>query len=118
MVFADRKQGKHHWRRVVDNPDRFETDLRTRLGVTPTEFDEVVEKITHYRDKFVAHLDDERAMILPQLEVARKAVLFLDERLAQQLADEWRGLPAAAEQRASEQAENVYAEAVLAARRL
>jgi hypothetical protein len=118
MLFGDRKHGKHHWRRVVDNPDVFETDLRTRLGVTPAEFDEVVEKITHYRDKFLAHRDEEQTMILPQLEIARKAVLFLDEHLAQQLADEWRGLPAAAEQRASEQDENVYAEAVDAARRL
>jgi hypothetical protein len=29
-LFADLK-GKHHWRRVVDNPDRFETDLRATL---------------------------------------------------------------------------------------
>ena len=26
-LFADRKNGKHHWRRVVENPDRFEADL-------------------------------------------------------------------------------------------
>ena len=61
--------------------------------------------------------------VLTQISAATKALQavaleLLDEHLAQQLADEWRGLPAAAEQRASEQAENVYAEAVDAARRL
>jgi hypothetical protein len=101
---------------VVDNPDRFEPHVYTRLGVTPAEFDVVVEKIAHYRDKFVLHLEEGRTMLLPALEVARRAVLFLDERLAQQLTDEWRGLPTAAEQPASLHAENVYADAPRATR--
>ena len=118
-LFAD-KDGKHHWRRVVDNPDCFETDLYATLGVTDTEFETQVEAIRHYRDKFVAHLDQERTMFLPTLEVARKAIVFLHERLVQQAPsqEDWRGLPASAEQfervftQASEQAKRVYDEAL------
>ena len=76
-LFADR-EGKHHWRRVVKNPDRFEADLYT------DEFTSMIAKIKHYRDKFVAHLDQERTMLLPALDVARGAIVFLHERLVQQ----------------------------------
>ena len=38
----------------------------------------MIAKIKHYRrDKFVAHLDEERTMLLPELEVARRAIVFL-----------------------------------------
>ena len=124
-LFADRK-GKHHWRRVVENPDRFEADLYTTLGVTADAFTTLITKIKDYRDRFVAHLDEDRMMLLPELEVARTAIVFLHQRLAQMIAslEEWPDLPASAEelafvyQRASQQAETVYAEAVRAARRL
>jgi hypothetical protein len=118
-LFADRK---HHWRRVVDDPQRFEADLYQTVGVTPAEFAAAVEKITRYRDKFVAHLDNDRTMILPALEEARKAVVFLHERLGQQVAnrDEWRGLPHSPKElegvftRATQQAESVYDDALRA----
>jgi hypothetical protein len=116
-LFADYKS-EHHWHRVVDDKARFKKDLYTTPGIRGAEFTKTIKEVKHYRDKFVAHLDEERTMFLPALEVARKAVLFLDEHLAQQLADEWRGLPALAERRASEQAKSVYDEAVRAAQRL
>jgi hypothetical protein len=73
-LFAD-YDGKHHWHRVVDEDDRarFKRDLFTALG-RGAEFNQAIEEVKHYRDKFVAHLDEERTMLLPALEVARKAV--------------------------------------------
>jgi hypothetical protein len=119
-LFVD-YEGEHHWHRVVADRAlraRFKKDLYKTLGVRGDEFTSTINEVKHYRDKFVAHLDEERTMLLPAMELARKAVLFLDERLAPQLPDEWRGLPASAEQRASQQAESVYVEALRATPRL
>jgi hypothetical protein len=118
-LFADRR-GEHHWRRVIDEPDRFAADLYTSLGVTTDEFTTLITNIKLYRDKFVAHLDQERTMLLPSLEVARKAIAFLHERLAQQARSygDWQGLPTTAEQldrsstQAFQEAQSVYAEAL------
>jgi hypothetical protein len=119
-LFADRKNGKHHWRRVVENPDRFEADLYPTLGVTAAEFTTLITNIKDYRDKFVAHLDEERTMLLPALETAKKSIAFLHQRLAQEarIYEHWQGLPTTAEQldrvfkRALEEAQIVYAEAL------
>jgi hypothetical protein len=121
-LFAD-YDGEHHWHRVVGDSDRacFGKDLHAVVG--RAEFNKTKNKVDRYRNKFVAHLDNERMMKkLPELEVARKAVVFLHERLAQQIANraELRGLPASPEElemifkRATEQAESVYADALLA----
>jgi hypothetical protein len=122
-LFADRDRngwGKHHWRRVVENPDRFEADLYATPGVTADAFTTLTKKIKDYRDQFVAHLDEERTMLLPELEVARRAIVFLHQRLAQEARsyEDWRGLPTTAEQldqgfaQACREAQSVYAEAL------
>jgi hypothetical protein len=119
-LFADRDNGKHHWRRVVENPDRFEADLYTTLGVTADGFTALIRNIKHYRDRFVAHLDEERTMLLPALEVARGAIDFLHQRLAQEVRsyEDWQGLPTTAEQlergftQAFQETQSVYAEAL------
>jgi hypothetical protein len=118
-LFADRK-GEHHWRRVVGEHSRFEAELHAALGVTPAEFNDQITKIKHYRDKFVAHLDQERTMFLPALEVARKAIVFLHERLAQHAPgrEDWQGLRISAKQldqgftQAYREAQSVYAQAL------
>jgi hypothetical protein len=116
-LFADRN-GKHHWRRVVDNPDRFEADLYTTLGVTAETFAELVKKANNYRDKFVAHLDEERVMLLPALEMAKGAVVFLHGRLVQQGCGDWLDLPTSTDElergfaQASTEAQSVYGDAL------
>jgi hypothetical protein len=122
-LFADRNRddwGKHHWRRVVENPDRFEADLYRTLGVTADAFAELIKNMKAYRDQFVAHLDEKREMLLPALEKAKKSIAFLHERLVQQ-ADghgDWSGLPTSPEQleqgftHACREARSVYAEAL------
>jgi hypothetical protein len=84
-LFVDHKDkhhwGKHLWRRVVAEPDRFEADLYATVGLTADEFTALINKTKGYRDKFVAHLDDGRIMHRPILEQQQKAVEFLFERL-------------------------------------
>lgn len=115
------KLGEHHWRRVVAEPDRFETELYTALAVTADEFADLIAQVKGYRDGFVAHRDEERMARLPKLELPKKAVAFLHEQLAGETSREgWleRGLPTTAEQlderyaQASREAQSVYAEAL------
>jgi hypothetical protein len=121
-LFAD-YDGEHHWRRVVDDPNRrFKTDLCTTLGVTAAEFAKLIAEVKNYRNKFVAHLDEERTMRFPMMAQPMKAVEFLFERLAREarsLEDWQRGsLPTTVAQldwvymQAFQQAQTVYAEAI------
>jgi hypothetical protein len=98
-LFADRK-GKHHWRRVIDEPDRFEADLCTTLSITIAEFAKLITQVRRYRDSFVAHLDNERTMRLPTLELPKRSIAFLHERLPQEARsyEDWDGLPTTAEE--------------------
>jgi hypothetical protein len=124
-LFADRDRngwGKHHWRRVVNEPDRFEEDLCTTLGVTAAQFDDLIAKVKDYRNTFVAHRDEDRMAHLPMLELPKKAIAFLHERLAREAPSlqDWqcRGLPTTAEQldfvftQAFQDAQSVYADAL------
>jgi hypothetical protein len=123
-LFTDRRGkdwGKHHWRRVVAEPARFEAKLYTTLGVTAAEFDDLIAPVRKYRDKFVAHLDEVRVMDWPSLEQPMKAVEFLFERLAREAHshhENWRRLrlPTTVadlnwiHEQAFQQAHSVYAE--------
>lgn len=83
-LFADGR-GEHHWHRVIDSDehDRFQADLHQTLSVTPDDFAKLVESVKRYRDKFVAHLDEERIMRPPNLEPAKKSIVFLYGRLVE-----------------------------------
>jgi hypothetical protein len=71
-----KKLGKHHWRRVVSDPNGFEIRLLAQLSTDAEGFAALIAKMRGYRDKFVAHLDNERIMYLPELEAAHIAVTF------------------------------------------
>ncbi|MGA7675969.1 MAG: hypothetical protein WCA78_13105 [Rhizomicrobium sp.] len=45
--------------------------------MTQNEFDSFVMKMRSYRDRFVAHLDDERTMVIPELEATKTSISFL-----------------------------------------
>jgi hypothetical protein len=78
-----KRVGKHHWRRVASNPDDFETRLHAQLSTDSAGFTEVIRKIRDYRDRFVAHLDDELKMFPPELDTARKAVTFYHRHIVE-----------------------------------
>jgi len=75
-VFADRN-GKHHWRRIVPKPDKFLPSLYTGIAISENEFKQQLLVVKTYRDKFVAHLDDERKMNIPQLQIVIDSTIFL-----------------------------------------
>ncbi len=46
------------------------------IGETEEQFESYVKEIRHYRDKFLAHLDDDLVMQIPMLDSAKLAVEF------------------------------------------
>ncbi|KLU23125.1 hypothetical protein EOS_27300 [Caballeronia mineralivorans PML1(12)] len=75
-VFADKK-GKHHWTKVVQDKAAFMAGLLAKLGVEEVAWSAYVEEMRFLRDKFIAHLDDEQVMTLPQLDMAKMSAVYL-----------------------------------------
>jgi hypothetical protein len=105
-LFAKERGSKHHWHRVIDDRDRFEADLYATLNVTADEFADLTDKAKHYRDKFVAHRDEERIMRPPNLDLPKKSAVFLYERLVPHATAK------ELEQDFFQKAQTVYAEAL------
>jgi hypothetical protein len=84
-LFVDSK-GKHHFAKALADPEEFEQNLLKRLDITDAQFDEYAESFKTYRDKFIAHLDDENVMNIPDMKIARRSTKFLYGRLLQQEA--------------------------------
>lgn len=79
-LFADRR-GQHHWSLAVSNPDAFITGLHSRLRTSESGFIAYIKTVTHYRNKFVAHLDEEKTMHIPRLRAARTSAAYLYDHL-------------------------------------
>lgn len=77
-LYGDRS-GKHHWRKVVTDPDTFFAGLLTCLDLTEAQFEIYVSEMRTYRDKFVAHLDLDEVMQIPRLRLARRSVAYLHD---------------------------------------
>ena len=75
-LFGD-VRAQHFWRKVVTEQQEFFGGLLKTLSLTDVEFDAYVKEVKTYRDKFVAHLDSDLKMQIPDLELARKSVSYL-----------------------------------------
>ena len=74
-LFGDEK-GEHYWGKTVSDPPAFEKGLLSSLGITAVEFKAHMDKIRRYRDKFVAHLDSDKVMNIPDFQIAKESVVF------------------------------------------
>jgi len=74
-LFADKK-GKHYRENVVADKAGFEAELLKHLGIDEAAFEKEIERMRQYRDKFLAHLDSEEIMNIPDLEIPKKAAWF------------------------------------------
>jgi len=79
-LFADPK-GKHHWRKVVPEPELFTSGLLTCLRMTQAGFDDYIAEMKRLRDKFLAHLDEEHTMEIPRLRIGSRSVAYLYNHL-------------------------------------
>ncbi len=85
-LFADRR-GKHHWCKVVPDPNTFLPDLLNHIGVNEQEFEAQCKEIKTYRDKFVAHLDDLPRMQIPHLSIVIDSVVYLYSIVREEFSD-------------------------------
>jgi len=67
---------EHYWGKIVSDPAKFESELLQHLNISASAFDIYRIEMRTYRDKFLAHLDSERTMKPPVLELARQCVDF------------------------------------------
>jgi hypothetical protein len=79
-VFADSK-GKHHWTTVVPDRSAFERALLADLSLAPDELEAFIKDVRQYRDRFLAHLDDDQKMSIPNLDNIIASVGFLYQHL-------------------------------------
>jgi len=70
------KKDPHHWSKVVSNPTTFEKNLLSHLGISASAFKNYIDGMRHYRDKFIAHLDSEPVMNIPNFKPGKAAVDF------------------------------------------
>ncbi len=75
-LFAD-TNGKHHWEKIITDREKFLTTLFAELGCDQGQFENYIDAMKTYRDKFLAHLDHENTMNIPYLDKARKSVIHL-----------------------------------------
>lgn len=75
-LFADTK-AKHYWKKFVRDKDQFLTVLLKELNCTEDQFTNYINEMKSYRDKFLAHLDDENIMNIPLLDKAEKSIIHL-----------------------------------------
>jgi hypothetical protein len=74
---------EHFWKNVVSDAAAFETALLLGLNMDAAAFERYRCKVRKYRDKFIAHLDHERVMDVPHLDIARSSVEFYHAYLLQ-----------------------------------
>jgi hypothetical protein len=74
-LFGD-KNDPHHWSQIVSSPGTFEQGLLHHLGMDGDAFKNYIGTIRRYRDKFVAHLDSESVMNIPDFDKGNAAVDF------------------------------------------
>lgn len=79
-LFADPK-GKHHWTKVVPDRTAFECAFLTDLSLGPDELEAFIKNVRQYRDRFLAHLDDDEKMNIPNLDIIIASVSFLYQHL-------------------------------------
>lgn len=73
--------GRHNWRRVISDQTGFEAGLLSHLGINADAFKNQREETRHYRNKFVAHLDEGSTMNIPRLDIALESVRYLHGHL-------------------------------------
>lgn len=66
-LFCD-KRDKHCYMKIVEDKQEFYKSMVSKLKIENDEFENYIKEVKFYRDKFVAHLDDEEIMRPPYLD--------------------------------------------------
>jgi len=92
-------KGLHDWRNVVSDVAGFRKGLLQRLNMDEAGFEDYRLSMRDYRDTFVAHLDSDRTMNVPDFHMAKSSVEFYHAYVVENEAEpgDLRGLPDTAE---------------------
>jgi len=92
-LFTDRN-APQGWRKVFEDQDDFEELLMASVGLSTTDWTDLVRGTVQYRNKFVAHLDDLSRMDIPNFDAHYRAVTFYHGQIvATAVPDDLAGLP-------------------------
>ena len=76
-LFGD-LNGKHYWRKTISDTKIFFEGVLHRLDTTEAKLESLIKNMRKYRDKFVAHLDLDTTMFIPdELTIAQRSVEYL-----------------------------------------
>lgn len=82
-VFGDPK-GAYSYKKCVREPDVVHDLLLAAIGKSQQQWDNYVEAMRKYRDKFVAHWDEEvDGALLPEMDIAKDSLVFLLDHCVQ-----------------------------------
>ena len=89
-LFTSPKREKYHFKHVVDDHDAFLAAMLSHIGITRGQWDDYVEPTKRYRDKYVAHWDeDTEGASRPVLEIALNSAAYLVEHLTEHGENGW-----------------------------
>jgi hypothetical protein len=80
-LFADENNGRHYWKKVITDHNKFFSGLLNKLSCSEEEFTNYISEFKEYRDKFVAHLDDKTTGYYPKLDMAKESCFYLYDYL-------------------------------------
>ena len=75
------KSGAHSWQKISRDSDSFRSSLLSALSIDLSEWDATRNEIREYRDKFVAHLDSEHTMHIPNMRLPQGMVKFYFDQM-------------------------------------
>jgi hypothetical protein len=76
-LFGD-KSGKHYWGKIITNQQSFFSSMLEKFKIDEAELEILIKEMRTYRDKFIAHLDLEPIMFIPNnLKLAQKSTEYL-----------------------------------------
>ncbi len=88
-------RGEHCWRQVISDAAAFEINLYAAVRMSADEFEQYRLRFRTYRDKFVAHLDEDLVALMPHLDAAWESIRFYHAELLKEAPQEdFGGLPA------------------------
>lgn len=86
---------KHHWKNIIKNKSKFKMHMLDELNVNEKELRKHWNKVKLYRDTFIAHLDLDEIMNIPNLDLVYATVVFYYNHIQRTAADNtiFSGLP-------------------------
>lgn len=74
-LFGNRR-GNYSCSKIIIDAQMFENEMLSRLGIDAVGFQRQIDTMRRYRDKFVAHLDDDKIMCPPGSMLRTKQFYF------------------------------------------